>query len=309
MSHRKERKRGREKRRRDDFKEALEHLHDSLLQHDEIFRQEAERRASIAAPSVVHTARTMAGSQEYLAFTRVEIINQAIFTIGEAVTLNKTLKVPQSELMAPSEDESQIATTQHPSQDTPEEAKTSPQESSVPMLDQAYPSAIHEPSIGFPLLGPSVATLMMDQVVGIPTATPPHHNGEGDVLPREDAASPFALKTDNQRMVYQAAMGQQQESNRTALHNMHSRQHHAQRNQILLDTAALVKQAVARYQLSTSPWHDNALRVSPPSQQGLMERSLVVPSPTRSSITKNQRKRARSQGNMNNAVTRNGNIL
>ena len=287
MSHQRERKRGREKLRREGFKEALERLHDSLLQHDEMFRQESERRAYLPASSVVRTARTTPGSQD-LVFTRVEIVKQAIFTLKEAVAVNEALNVTLSELIAPSGDESQSTTTQHPSQEGLEEAGIPQHESRAQLLDQAYPPPTHEPS-----------TVKMDQMLGIPTATPLNRNGEGDALPREDAASSrFVLRTHNHRMLYRAAMVQQQESNRTALHNMYSRrQQHAQHNGEFLDTTALAKQAVARYQLSTSIWPDNILRCSPPSQD-LMERSLVAPSlssPTQTT-TKNQRKKARSKG-------------
>lgn len=81
-----ERKREQERGRRDNLKEAIEKLHNTLLEHDEDFREEASRRASsYQARTVKRTATSMINEHEQLSFTKVEIVNQAIFTLEAAV--------------------------------------------------------------------------------------------------------------------------------------------------------------------------------------------------------------------------------
>lgn len=82
----------REKQRRDALKEAIEGLQGKLLEHDESFRQEAQRRTLTKATRVAHTAKSLANEAEHWLFTKVEIVNQSIHTIEEFMAQNQEMK-------------------------------------------------------------------------------------------------------------------------------------------------------------------------------------------------------------------------
>jgi hypothetical protein len=77
-----ERKRSQEKRRRKDFREALESLLDSLIRQDKDFAKESRVREE----RMHGHAQFRPISDDNLVFTRVEIVNQSIYTI-ERLTL------------------------------------------------------------------------------------------------------------------------------------------------------------------------------------------------------------------------------
>lgn len=87
-----ERKRNQEKRRRQEFKEALDSLHATLLRHDDDFRFEAQQREGRTGVSAMDGDNTM--------FNRVELVNQAIFTISNVSQHNVTLKNAIGDLKA-----------------------------------------------------------------------------------------------------------------------------------------------------------------------------------------------------------------
>lgn len=89
-----ERKRSQEKRRRQEFKEALDGLHAVLLEHDANFRHEAlQREERVGGGTRIGDGKTGSDDSASL-FNRVELVNQAIFTIKrvteENIELSKT---------------------------------------------------------------------------------------------------------------------------------------------------------------------------------------------------------------------------
>lgn len=89
-----ERKRSQEKRRRQEFKEALDGLHAVLLEHDANFRHEAlQREERVGGGTRTGDGKPGADDTASL-FNRVELVNQAIFTIKrvteENIELSKT---------------------------------------------------------------------------------------------------------------------------------------------------------------------------------------------------------------------------
>ena len=83
-----ERKRIKEKRRRKDFRESVASLLAALKHHDEDFRSEASTREARGAHSVGLTAK----DGDNTLFNRVEIVNQASFTIDHLFSDNNNLK-------------------------------------------------------------------------------------------------------------------------------------------------------------------------------------------------------------------------
>jgi hypothetical protein len=109
------RRRGQEKRRRDDFKEVLDQLHDTLLRHDSTFHAEAvqRERAMLARgiEIVAPTRKQEQGSEDcnvpgIRLFNKIEKVNQAIFTINRLVAENQELRQALKEGRQPSTMES-----------------------------------------------------------------------------------------------------------------------------------------------------------------------------------------------------------
>ncbi|KAI2502298.1 hypothetical protein MHU86_12187 [Fragilaria crotonensis] len=86
------RKNEQEKRRRNEFKDSLNTLHKTLLQHDEVFQQESHKRETRLANKKDQddSEHGIVGNQSL--FNRVEIINQAAFTINRIMQENKALR-------------------------------------------------------------------------------------------------------------------------------------------------------------------------------------------------------------------------
>ena len=86
------RKKEQEKRRRNDFKDSLNTLHETLLLHDEIFHQESQKRERRLAnkKDQDYYEPGILGNQPF--FNRVEIINQAAFTLNRIMEENKALR-------------------------------------------------------------------------------------------------------------------------------------------------------------------------------------------------------------------------
>jgi hypothetical protein len=86
-----ERKRFQEKRRRLDFKEALDKLLGTLLRHDDDFQKEAKQREKRAAGRAA-TSPHLANDSDNALFNRVEMVNQAAWTIERLGDENKLLR-------------------------------------------------------------------------------------------------------------------------------------------------------------------------------------------------------------------------
>jgi hypothetical protein len=83
-----ERKRFQEKRRRLEFKEALDKLLETLLRHDEGFLKEAQIREARFSGRVINRPPN---TDENSLFNRVEMVNQAIFTIERSARENEEM--------------------------------------------------------------------------------------------------------------------------------------------------------------------------------------------------------------------------
>lgn len=104
-----ERKRLQEKRRRQEFKESLDNLLATLLGYDNDFKREARQReermtgrlvaqSNIVGPAAPPLPPTTEG--ENALFSRVELVNQATFTINQVATENAQLQQAFADLRA-----------------------------------------------------------------------------------------------------------------------------------------------------------------------------------------------------------------
>lgn len=236
MSQR-QRTRSKEKLRRDDLKVAIEQLHDYLLQHDDNFRRESDRRTSMVASSVRTARRSTANGQEHLAFTKVEIINQAIFTIQATITENEELNAATRSDSATGESQPATRVASIPSPvfhqgvgplntnpaSTNQNVHVSDRPASHPNLRTSSSlsrnrSASRETEHCYQEQGWQHPGLL--------------NRNQGHALRRDEAA----LHTLQQRALHRAAIIQQQDVALAALNSVspHSGQHRVQRNQALL---------------------------------------------------------------------------
>ena len=86
------RKNEQEKRRRNEFKDSLNTLHKTLLQHDEIFQKESQKRERRLANKKDQDDHQSGSLGNQSLFNRVEIINQAAFTLSRIMEENKALR-------------------------------------------------------------------------------------------------------------------------------------------------------------------------------------------------------------------------
>lgn len=112
-----ERKSNQERVRRNHLKEAIEVLHNTLLENDASFRQEALRRSSAEGLRATRTASSVLNATQHLSFTKVEIINQAIHSIRAAIAENERLRNEEEE-----DEDTELQIPSPPSSPLPEDS-------------------------------------------------------------------------------------------------------------------------------------------------------------------------------------------
>lgn len=129
-----ERKRFQEKRRRLEFKEALDKLLETLLRHDEGFLKEAQIREARFSGRVINRPPN---TDENSLFNRVEMVNQAIFTIERSARENEEMKQSIAALRDGREPDSAVAANVSRLHNTGFHQGVGPLIAPIPALDAA----------------------------------------------------------------------------------------------------------------------------------------------------------------------------